>query len=82
MVFEGSLNSLTKSYFTGELRLGELLFTGELGVGESETQVILFHRYRLKHAKTTWNQPKQAEMIQSQPKQPEKLWNDLKQSKI
>ena len=35
MIFEGSPNSLTASYFTVELRLGEFYFTGELGLGES-----------------------------------------------
>ena len=35
MNFEWSLNSLTESYFTGELRLGDSEFTGELGLGES-----------------------------------------------
>ena len=35
MNFEWSLNSLTESYFTGELRLGESEFTGELGLRES-----------------------------------------------
>ena len=35
MIFEGSPNSLMKSYFNGELRLGEFRFTSELGLGES-----------------------------------------------
>ena len=34
MIFEGRSNSLKESYFTRELRLGDSLFTGELGVGE------------------------------------------------
>ena len=35
MIFEGSPNSLTGSYFTGELRLGESQLTDELGLGKS-----------------------------------------------
>ena len=35
MIFEGSPNSLTESYFTGKLWLWESYFTGELRLGES-----------------------------------------------
>ena len=35
MIFEGSPNSLTESYFTGDLRLGKSYFTGELVLEES-----------------------------------------------
>ena len=35
MIFEGSPNSLTESYFTRELRPGESYFTSELGLEES-----------------------------------------------
>ena len=35
MSFEGSPNSQTESYFTGELRLRESSFIGELGLEES-----------------------------------------------
>ena len=35
MIFQGSTNSLTESYFTGELKLGVSYFIGELVLGQS-----------------------------------------------